>query len=108
MLSLKFINCKPYIYYYSASFWALYGLSKKDNKILLVNVIGVTLMLIYTIVFYILTFKKSTVLRQFIIMAAFFFLSFGYTSSEQDNQRYIDKLGKSVLLNSFFFFRNFL
>ncbi|KAJ0180411.1 hypothetical protein K1T71_003815 [Dendrolimus kikuchii] len=76
----------------SAGYWALYGLSKKDNIIIFINLIGINLMVIYIIVFYMYTFKKSTVLKQIITVAVFFILSYGYISSEEDSHRH-DILG---------------
>ncbi|CAH0701923.1 unnamed protein product [Spodoptera exigua] len=73
--------------------WYLYGSYKKDDVIILVNIIGITLMVIYTAVFYIYTFKKSTVLKQ--ILCLLFFLSFVicYINVEDDIQALYVTLG---------------
>ncbi|KOB71214.1 Sugar transporter SWEET, partial [Operophtera brumata] len=48
----------------SAGLWLLYGLTKHDDKIIFVNIIGIVLMLLYVIVFYKYTLKKSSLLKQ--------------------------------------------
>lgn len=77
----------------SAALWILYGLTKHDNKIVFVNVIGVTLMFAYTAVFYIFTFKKSSVLKQIFAMVAFIIFTLGYVSVEDDNELLLGRLG---------------
>lgn len=79
---------------FSAALWILYGLTKHDNKIVFVNVIGVTLMFAYTAVFYIFTFKKSSVLKQIFAMVAFIIFTLGYVSVEDDNELLLGRLGE--------------
>ncbi|CAH0406591.1 unnamed protein product [Chilo suppressalis] len=77
----------------SSGLWLLYGLTKSDDKIVLVNIIGVTLMVAYTIVFYIYTFKKSSLLKQIIIMVCFLLFVMGYVFVEEDNEELLSRLG---------------
>lgn len=51
--------------------WYLYGSYKNDNVIMIVNIVGITLMIIYTAVFYIYTFKKSVVIKQIFCLLFF-------------------------------------
>ncbi|CAG9783617.1 unnamed protein product [Diatraea saccharalis] len=77
----------------SSGLWLLYGLTKHDDKIVLVNIIGVTLMTSYTVVFYIYTFKKSSLLKQIIIMVCFILFVIGYLFVEEDNEELLCRLG---------------
>ncbi|XP_047021718.1 sugar transporter SWEET1 [Helicoverpa zea] len=73
--------------------WFLYGIINRDNIIVLVNTIGVTLMISYTAVFYIYTFKKSTVLKQVIGTVVFVILILVYFFLEVNDQALFDTLG---------------
>ncbi|CAG5012397.1 unnamed protein product [Parnassius apollo] len=77
----------------SAGIWLLYGFTKHNDKIVMVNTIGVTLMISYTVVFYIYTFKKSMVLRQITFTIILFLFIFGYVSVEEDNEVLLSRLG---------------
>ncbi|KAJ8722832.1 hypothetical protein PYW07_004012 [Mythimna separata] len=73
--------------------WFLYGLVKHDNIIILVNIIGITLMISYTVVFYIYTFKKSTVLKQVVGAVAFVIFILCYAVTEDDKAVLFSTLG---------------
>lgn len=77
----------------SSGLWLLYGLTKHDDKIVLVNIIGVVLMAAYTVVFYIYTFKKSSLLKQIVIMMCFASFVIGYVYFEEDNEELLRCLG---------------
>ncbi|XP_075970078.1 sugar transporter SWEET1 [Anticarsia gemmatalis] len=77
----------------SCCLWFLYGLVKQDNLIILVNMIGLTLMVAYTIVFYIFTFKKSTVLKQGLLTLAYVIIMVIYVTFEEDNDVLLVRLG---------------
>ncbi|CAH0604569.1 unnamed protein product [Chrysodeixis includens] len=77
----------------SCCLWFLYGLLKHDNIIVLVNIIGITLMTSYTAVFYIYTFKKSTVLKQVFCTIALISLVLCYIFTEDDNEALFATLG---------------
>lgn len=72
-------------------------MAKQDNKVVFVNVVGVILMASYVIVFYLYTFKKSSVLRLILITLVFYGFIMGYMSVELDNE---------VLVNRFGMYRN--
>ncbi|CAH2074271.1 unnamed protein product, partial [Iphiclides podalirius] len=77
----------------SAGIWLLYGLAKHNDKIVMVNTVGVTLMISYTVVFYIYTFKKSTVLKQITFTVALLLFMICYISIEEDNEILLTRLG---------------
>ncbi|XP_045445973.1 sugar transporter SWEET1 [Melitaea cinxia] len=80
----------------SSGLWFLYGLTKQDNKIILVNIVGIILMLSYIIVFYSYTFKKSSVLKQLLVSLTVYAFTIGYMSVEEDNERLLGRLGFSA------------
>lgn len=67
---------------------------KQDNKIIFVNFIGVSLMAVYIIVFYCYTFRKSSLLKQVLIMTSFMFFVLGYVYVEADNEILVSRIGK--------------
>ncbi|CAB3242002.1 unnamed protein product [Arctia plantaginis] len=77
----------------SCFLWLLYGLVKKDNVILLVNMIGITLMIAYTIVFYIYSFKKSTVLKLLLLTFLCMTIMIVYVNMEEDYDLLRGRLG---------------
>ncbi|XP_068629967.1 sugar transporter SWEET1 [Battus philenor] len=77
----------------SSGVWLLYGLTKHNDKIVIVNTVGIALMTSYTVVFYIYTFKKSSVLRQSTFTIIVFLFLFGYISVEEDNEILLIRLG---------------
>ncbi|XP_041977641.1 sugar transporter SWEET1 [Aricia agestis] len=77
----------------SAGIWLLYGLAKHNNKIIMVNTIGVTLMFFYTIIFYIFTIKKSSVLKQFLAVLVMYIFVIFYNSAEEDKYLLTNRLG---------------
>lgn len=81
------------LFFYRCGLWLLYGLTKQDNKIILVNAIGIFLMISYIVVFYLYTFKKSSVLKQFLLSLAIYIFTIGYMSVEVDNEILLSRLG---------------
>ncbi|KAM3963410.1 sugar transporter SWEET1 [Aphomia sociella] len=77
----------------SSALWLLYGLTKHDDKIVLVNTIGITLMASYTVVFYIYTFKKSSLLKQIFVTMSLIIFFIGYVSIEEDIKLLLSRLG---------------
>ncbi|CAH1646184.1 unnamed protein product [Spodoptera littoralis] len=73
--------------------WYLYGSYKNDNVIMIVNIIGITLMISYTAVFYKYTFKKSVVLKQMLCLLIFLTFIISYTYIEDDSQALYVTLG---------------
>lgn len=49
----------------SCSFWLRYGVLTNEQSIVLVNIIGSTLFLIYTLVYYVFTVNKRAFIKQF-------------------------------------------
>ncbi|XP_013146431.1 PREDICTED: sugar transporter SWEET1-like isoform X2 [Papilio polytes] len=83
----------------SCGIWLLYGLTKRNDKIVTVNTIGLVLMISYSVIFYFYTFKKSAVLRQCTFTIIFFLILLGYISVEEDNENLVIRLG--TLASSF-------
>lgn len=77
----------------SCCLWFLYGLVKQDNLIILVNLIGEALMIVYTIIFYVYTFKKSTVLKQILITVGYVIFMIVYVTVEENNEILLTRLG---------------
>ncbi|CAH0720681.1 unnamed protein product, partial [Brenthis ino] len=77
----------------SSGVWLLYGMAKQDNKIVFVNAVGVILMASYVIVFYLYTFKKSSVLRLILLTLVFYGFIMGYMSVELDNEVLVNRFG---------------
>lgn len=50
-------------------------------------------MISYIIVFYLYTFKKSSVLKQFLLSLAVYIFAIGYMSVEVDNEILLSRLG---------------
>ncbi|XP_032514092.1 sugar transporter SWEET1 isoform X2 [Danaus plexippus] len=82
----------------SSGLWLLYGICKPDSKIIIVNVVGVLLMLSYSIVFYVYTFKKSSVLKQSLVAIILYLVMVVYMSTEIDNEILLVRLGYSACL----------
>ncbi|XP_026495170.1 sugar transporter SWEET1 [Vanessa tameamea] len=80
----------------SSGLWLLYGLTKQDNKIILVNSFGIVLTVSYVLVFYIYTIKKTSVLRQFLLSITIYVFTIGYMSVEEDNEVLLSRLGLSA------------
>ncbi|XP_045785473.1 sugar transporter SWEET1 [Maniola jurtina] len=80
----------------SCGVWLLYGLIKQDNIIILVNIVGVTLMISYVFIFYIYTFKKSSLLKQFLLSLLLYSFIMGYMSVETDNEVLLSRVGLSA------------
>ncbi|XP_022117103.2 sugar transporter SWEET1 [Pieris rapae] len=79
--------------FFSCSIWLLYGLTKEDGNMILVNVVGVVFMVAYTIVFYLYTFKKSVVLRQAYITVGSCMFMIWYVNIEEDSELLLNRLG---------------
>ncbi|KAI5636290.1 sugar efflux transporter for intercellular exchange domain-containing protein [Phthorimaea operculella] len=85
---LPFITCKL-----SCSLWLMYGITKNDGKIVLVNFVGITLMIVYTYLFYMYTIKKSAVIKQFLITVGLFLFVLLFASAQEDKQALQNVLG---------------
>lgn len=70
-----------------------YGVTKHDDKIVMVNTIGVTCMMAYLVVFYKYTIKKSTLLKQISACAVSIFIVLGYAMNENDYEILTSVLG---------------
>lgn len=90
-LVFKLLNLQLLIF--SSGLWLLYGICKPDSKIIIVNVVGVLLMLSYSIVFYVYTFKKSSVLKQSLVAIILYLVMVVYMSTEIDNEILLVRLG---------------
>jgi uncharacterized membrane protein len=53
----------------------------------------------YTAVFYIYTFKKSSLLKQVVLMVFFVIFIIGYIAVEEDNEVLLGRLGKTCSLS---------
>ncbi|CAK1552179.1 unnamed protein product [Leptosia nina] len=79
--------------FFSCSIWLLYGLTKNDGNMILVNVVGVIFMIAYTVIFYLYTLKKSLVLRQSYVTVGLCLFMMGYVNVEEDNEVLLNRLG---------------
>ncbi|KAM7343111.1 sugar transporter SWEET1 [Cochliomyia hominivorax] len=52
----------------SCSYWVHYGMLSTERSVVLVNTIGVTLFLIYTLIYYVFTVNKNVYVKQFLIV----------------------------------------
>ncbi|XP_026329659.1 sugar transporter SWEET1 [Hyposmocoma kahamanoa] len=85
---LPFLSC-----ILSSLFWLLYGHVKHDEKIILVNVIGIILMSAYTGVFYVYTLKKTIVVKQCVASCVIFICIISYISGDKDHETFFNHLG---------------
>lgn len=60
-------------------------------------------MILYVIVFYKYTLKKSSLLKQICACIALFLIIFGYASAEEDNEILLARLGKVQTCDPWFF-----
>ncbi|XP_050666640.1 sugar transporter SWEET1 isoform X2 [Leptidea sinapis] len=99
--------CKRYVYngttgeasslpftcgFLSCSIWFLYGITKYDGNLVLVNSVGVILMVSYIVVFYLHTLKKTAVLRQAYIALGLCVFAIVYAYNEEDNDTLLEYL----------------
>ncbi|XP_013186447.1 sugar transporter SWEET1 [Amyelois transitella] len=77
----------------SCGLWLLYGLTINDDTITLVNTIGIILMTSYTIIFYIYTLNKSSLIKQIGLIGGILILMTHYVSSEINTDKLIQRLG---------------
>ncbi|XP_073811206.1 sugar transporter SWEET1 [Musca autumnalis] len=52
----------------SCSYWVLYGMLSNEHSVVLVNSIGVTLFLIYTLIYYVFTVNKNAYVKMFLFV----------------------------------------
>ncbi|VVD02923.1 sugar transporter SWEET1 isoform X1 [Leptidea sinapis] len=105
--------CKRYVYngttgeasslpftcgFLSCSIWFLYGITKYDGNLVLVNSVGVILMVSYIVVFYLHTLKKTAVLRQAYIALGLCVFAIVYAYNEEDNDTLLEYLGLTACL----------
>ncbi|XP_053625273.1 sugar transporter SWEET1 [Plodia interpunctella] len=77
----------------SCGIWLLYGLTLNDGTIVLVNTIGIVLMAIYTVIFYMYTLKKSSLIKQVLLIVGLLILTTFYVHMERDTDKVINRLG---------------
>nr|XP_053625275.1 sugar transporter SWEET1 isoform X3 [Plodia interpunctella] len=76
----------------SCGIWLLYGLTLNDGTIVLVNTIGIVLMAIYTVIFYMYTLKKSSLIKQVLLIVGLLILTTFYVHMERDTDKVINRL----------------
>ncbi|KAH8394771.1 hypothetical protein KR222_005151, partial [Zaprionus bogoriensis] len=78
----------------SCSFWLRYGVLTNEQSIVMVNIIGSTLFLVYTLVYYVFTVNKRSYVKQFAIVLALLVGVIVFTNSLHDEpQRMIHITG---------------
>ncbi|XP_063620131.1 sugar transporter SWEET1 [Cydia splendana] len=82
----------------ASALWLMYGITKDDSKIILVNIIGITLMTLYSLVFYMYTYKKSTTFKQMVFTMGLVVSSVGYLRFEEDKETLLGRLGTVACL----------
>ncbi|SPP75153.1 sugar transporter SWEET1 [Drosophila guanche] len=70
----------------SCSFWLRYGVLTEEQSIVLVNVIGSTLFLIYTLIYYVFTINKRAFVKQFAFVLAVLIGVIIYTNRLEDQR----------------------
>ncbi|CAG9096419.1 hypothetical protein JYU34_007318 [Plutella xylostella] len=77
----------------SCAVWLLYGFVKSDANLICINIIGITLMVIYTVVFYLYAQKKRSVIKQAVLLLIFLMTVTEYTIVDTNYFRVKDNLG---------------
>lgn len=81
--------------------WLKYGLLTNENSIVLVNSIGAVLFFIYTIIYYIFTVNKTSMLRQVFLTMLVILGVIIYTNQDDNYVRSSFVLGDYALINYF-------
>ncbi|EDW02266.1 sugar transporter SWEET1 [Drosophila grimshawi] len=69
----------------SCSFWLRYGVLTNEQSIVMVNMIGSTLFLVYTLIYYVFTINKRTYVKQFAVVLFVLIAVIVYTNRLQDD-----------------------
>ncbi|TMW39294.1 hypothetical protein DOY81_015626 [Sarcophaga bullata] len=78
----------------SCSYWVHYGLLSEEHSIVLVNCIGVSLFLIYSLIYYVFTVNKNVYVKQFLfVLTALFGIVF-YINGIADTVKAQNFMGK--------------
>ncbi|XP_030387027.1 sugar transporter SWEET1 [Scaptodrosophila lebanonensis] len=78
----------------SCSFWLRYSVLTNEQCIVLVNIIGSTLFLVYTLVYYVFTVNKRAYVKQFAVVVAILVTVIFYTNQlENDREKMIHVTG---------------
>lgn len=84
---------------YSCSFWLRYGILTNEQSIVMVNIIGATLFLIYTLVYYVFTVNKRSYVKQFAVVLTLLIGVVVFTNNLQDEpQKMIHITGELELV----------
>lgn len=77
----------------SCCLWLSYGRLTGDHSVTLVNVIGCSLFFLYTMVYYVFTVNKTSILKQFSLAAIVLLCSIGYINYEPRVETAIQTIG---------------
>lgn len=88
--------------FFRCAVWLLYGFVKSDANLICINIIGITLMVIYTVVFYLYAQKKRSVIKQAVLLLIFLMTVTEYTIVDTNYFRVKDNLGEFILPCSYY------
>uniref|UniRef100_A0A1A9WWL0 Sugar transporter SWEET n=1 Tax=Glossina brevipalpis TaxID=37001 RepID=A0A1A9WWL0_9MUSC len=96
LICLKYVKKKstgdssgfPFICgFLSCGYWVHYGLLSSEHSVVLVNIIGVCLFFIYTLIYYVITVNKKSHVKQFLFIVLALFGIILYDNSLMDAQQ---------------------
>lgn len=101
-----FLECKFCFLFIicSCCLWLNYGRLNNDHSVTLVNVIGSTLFLCYTVVYYVFTVNKTTLLKQFSMAWFVLLMSIAYIQYEDDHEQAVQATGILCFVVTVIFF----
>lgn len=77
----------------SCSLWLRYGYLTGERIVTIVNIVGSTLMLLYTMMYYVFTVNKKSYVRQFAIAFIILLTAILYTKYEEDKAEAVKIMG---------------
>lgn len=100
------LTCFHFFCLYSCSFWLRYGILTNEQSIVMVNIIGATLFLIYTLVYYVFTVNKRAYVKQFAVVLTLLIGVVVFTNNLQgEPQKMIHITGELDLVSVYTYIR---
>ena len=79
---------------FRCSLWLRYGFLTAEKIVIIVNLVGSLLMLVYVGIYYVFTVNKKTYMRQFAVTVLFLITAVLYTKYEEDRGKASKIMGK--------------
>lgn len=96
ILHIENSNLDFLLIFFRCSYWVHYGMLSNESSVVLVNCIGVTLFLIYTLIYYIFTVNKNAYVKQFLfVLTALFGIVF-YINTIPEQIQATNFMGKTL------------